>query len=608
MWHDLIREKEGRFLMIGIGFALVGFLTMVHFPTLSAFTFYGSILFSGYFATQNAIVDTIQEKSPNVDLLMVLSALGSCLIGYESEGAMLLIIFAAAEVLEEYATNKSTQAISELMDQVPERAHRLLANGEVEEVLTEHLQLKDKVLVQKGEQVPIDGWLLEEGELNESSLTGEAIPMSKIAGDDVFAGTINVGNAFMLEVSKLSHETMFSQIIRMVEEAQTRPSKISRTIKRFEKHYVIGVLISVPLFILALYGMGYSFTEAFYRGMVLLTVASPCALVASATPASLSAISNGAKKGVLFKGGAAIESLATLETLFVDKTGTLTYGMFEVIDYEVSDAILPEVVYMEQQSSHPIAEAIVRHFRDLDLSQINSQEKVVETSGSGLQMGQLMIGKPSLFQEMADPNQLLMHLNESHTTVIIAKNQTVVGRITLADQVRKEAKQAISNFQEEQVKVVLLTGDHSGVAAAVASDVGIIEYQADCLPEDKIRAVQDAQEHEQVVAMIGDGINDAPALAHANLGIAMGSGTSVAMESGDIVIVKNDLAKLFESFQLSQKLNRIIKQNILFAVGVIILLVCLNLIGLLDLPRGVIFHEGSTILVILNGLRLLKAN
>src|SRR5690625_570515 len=401
-------------------------------------------------------------------------------------------------------------------------------------------------------------------------------------------------------------ETVFSNIIRMVKEAQDRPSRISKFIERIESKYVIVVLITVPIFIFMLYAFNhFTFQESFYRGMVLLTVASPCALVASVTPATLSAISNGAKNGVLFKGGAAMEAFSTMNILYSDKTGTLTFGEFEVIDYEIDPSILQEVVYMEQQSSHPIAEAIVKKFKNLNLDHIDQSELVEEVAGSGVRKGDIVVGKPSEFNNFVDEHNYNNKLIDEDTTVFVGKGNKVVGYFSLADRVRKESAQAITGFKEEGIDLTLLTGDNEKVARKVSEEVGVDHYVASCLPEDKIQYINESQNKDLIVGMIGDGINDAPALANADIGIAMGSGSSVAMESADVVIVKNDLAKLLYSFRLSHKLNRIIVQNVVFSIGVIIILILLNLFGFLNLPAAVVFHEGSTILVIVNGLRLL---
>lgn len=607
MLSYLKENRNGQFLMVGIAMTVLGFVLIPIHDISSSLAFYIAIFFLGFFAAKHAVVDTFLKKALNVDLLMILAALGAVAINYESEGAVLLLIFAGAEVLEDYATNKSTSAISELMSHIPETAHVLKANGEVIEVQTNALQIGDMVVVSKGEHVPIDGYVDRKSKVNEAALTGESVPVEKQVGEEAFAGTINEGNVFYLTVNKLSSDTIFSNIVRMVEEAQTRPSSISKFIDRIESTYVLGVLITVPLFIIILYSVVHlSFQEAFYRGMVLLTVASPCALVASATPATLSAISNGAKNGVLVKGGAAMEALSSMAVLYTDKTGTLTFGEFQVVDYEADEDILKEVVYMEQQSSHPIADTIVSSFKELTFDTVDLTEAVEEVPGSGLKKGNITVGKPSLFNEYKDPYLYRKKAKEGYTTVLIGRDQTIVGYLSLADQVREEAADAVAGFQKQGISVILLTGDNELVAKKVAEEVQVDSFEANCLPEDKINVVLKKQAEGKVVGMIGDGINDAPALANADIGIGMGSGSSVAMESSDVVIVKNDLSKLLYSFNLSQKLNTIIFQNVIFSIAVIVALIIFNLFGLLGLPLGVVFHEGSTILVILNGLRLLR--
>lgn len=574
----------------------------------SSIAFYIAIFFLGFYASKNAVIETIRERSPNVDLLMILAAIGAVIINYESEGALLLLIFAGAEVLENYATSKSTKAISELMSHLPSTASRIGADGEITEIPTEELIQGDIVLVAKGEQIPIDGQADRQVSVNEAALTGESVPVVKEKDEEVFAGTVNDGNSFRLTVTKTSDDTIFSNIVRMVEEAQQRPSKLSKTIDRIESKYVISVLIGVPVFIAILYFFNnLGFEESFYRGMVMLTVASPCALVASATPATLSAISNGAKNGILFKGGAAMEALSTMDILYSDKTGTLTYGDFVVEEYAADEDTLKEVVTIEQHSSHPIAEAIVKKFKTLDLDSVDDSEPVEEIVGSGMKKGDIIVGKPDAFKDYTDPSNYRDQIIAGNTNIFVGESGQITGYFSLADQVRDEAVHAVENFQNSDIEVVLLTGDNETVAEKVAGEVGITDYTASCLPEDKVRFVNESQKKSKIVGMIGDGINDAPALANADIGIAMGSGSSVAMESSDVVIVKNNLQKLFYSFMLSKRLNRIILANIIFSISVIVILVLLNIFGLLNLPTAVLFHEGSTILVILNGLRLLRA-
>ena len=608
MFNYLFTNRQGQFLVAGIISIILGFALMPVEGIYSTITFYIAIFFLGFYASKNAVIETIRERSPNVDLLMILAAIGAVIINYESEGALLLLIFAGAEVLENYATSKSTKAISELMSHLPSTASRIGADGEITEVPTEELIQGDIVLVAKGEQIPIDGQADRQVSVNEAALTGESVPVVKEKEEEVFAGTVNDGNSFRLTVTKTSDDTIFSNIVRMVEEAQQRPSKLSKTIDRIESKYVISVLIGVPVFIAILYFFNnLGFEESFYRGMVMLTVASPCALVASATPATLSAISNGAKNGILFKGGAAMEALSTMDILYSDKTGTLTYGDFVVEEYAADEDTLKEVVTIEQHSSHPIAEAIVKKFKTLDLDSVDDSEPVEEIVGSGMKKGDIIVGKPDSFKDYTDPSNYRDQIIAGNTNIFVGESGQITGYFSLADQVRDEAVHAVENFQNSDIEVVLLTGDNETVAEKVAGEVGITDYTASCLPEDKVRFVNESQKKSKIVGMIGDGINDAPALANADIGIAMGSGSSVAMESSDVVIVKNNLQKLFYSFMLSNRLNRIILANIIFSISVIVILVLLNIFGLLNLPTAVLFHEGSTILVILNGLRLLRA-
>ncbi|HGF7770520.1 TPA: heavy metal translocating P-type ATPase [Enterococcus faecium] len=543
---------------------------------------------------------------PNSHILMGLAAIGASLMGNFWEGTLLILIFSGANFLEDYAEGRSKREITKLLEMNPTTARLILPDGSTKNVDVSELKVGDQLQVLNGDQVPIDGLIDRNAIVNEAALTGESVPVEKELKEEVFAGTINEGNVFHIEVNKTLNQTMFSNIIRMVEEAQNKPSRIAKFIDRIESKYVIGVLIIVPIFIFFLYYfLSLPLEEAFYRGMVLLTVASPCALVASATPATLSAISNGAKNGILFKGGAAMEALSTMNILYTDKTGTLTYGDFQVVDYHLDQELLKEVIYMEQQSSHPIGRAIVSAFKEINLAQVNQAESIEEIAGSGIKKGAILVGKPDAFKQYDKFDQFEKLLEKGDTTIFVAKGNEVVGYFSLRDRIRPQSASTVADFQKEGIKVYLLTGDNEKVAAQVAKEVKVDDYISSMLPEDKIDFVLKSQGKEEVVGMIGDGINDAPALANADIGIAMGSGSSVAMESSDVVVVKNDLSKLFYSYQLSKKLNKIIIQNVIFSIAVIVSLITLNMFGVLGLPLAVLFHEGSTILVILNGLRLL---
>lgn len=605
MQHYFKKNRQAQFLMLGTLFLIVGLVVQKMAEAVALIFLCLSLFFLSYFATLKACQLTLSEKKLNVDLLMILSALGAVVIGEMVEAALLLLIFSGAEVLENYVTAKSSDSLTQLLTLVPVRAKRLKEDGQLEEVSTAQMAIGELMLVAKGEQFPLDGRCLQETSAGEMALTGESIPVDKAVGDEVFAGTINLGHPVQIQVTKTSEQTVFSKIIQLVQEAQDRPSSLETGVERFETYFVPAVLLSIPVFILGLMGIqGLPFQEAFYRGMVLLTVASPCALVASVTPASLSAISHAARLGVLVKGGRVMSLLADLESMFTDKTGTLTQGHFQVVDYQIALDVLPLVLGMAKQSQHPISQAIVKQLEEDGVLMDSSLKGVWELAGHGLSYKELRLVKASLLEGLADPHHYLKQAEAERTSVFLADKDEVLGYFSLADQLRPEALSAVSGFQKEGIAVEILTGDNEQVTAMIASSLGITSYRSNCLPQDKASLVQKASQN-QVVAMIGDGINDAPALAHATIGIAMGTGASVAMETADIVMVKNHLGKLLEIYRLSRKLKRIIGQNIWFAVGVMGVLVGLNLLGLLDLTQGVIFHECSTILVILNGLRLL---
>lgn len=564
-----------------------------------------AIISGGWKQTYEGINELIHERTLNVDLLMALAAIGACLIGNWFEGAMLTFIFCLSGALEEYATNKSTKEITALMNVAPNEALKIV-DGEHITVPVDELKLGDLVFVPKGQAVPIDGRMLGASSIDESAISGESVPVEKALHDEAFGGTINLGQAFTLEVTKSSNDTLFAQILRLVENAQNEQSATATFIEKIENVYVKIVLITVPLMILFTHFLlGWSFTESFYRGMVLLVVASPCALVASATPATLAAISNGAKKGILFKSGKTLEKLSELRAISFDKTGTLTQGKPRVTDYKTfsDDPVIPQMFFsMERQSTHPLAVAITNFFKDEEALELQVEER----AGFGLEASYLnhvwQLGKPTETQQ--HPLIEAWH-EEGKTVVVLSRNEQIIALLALMDLPKPFTNDVISYFHEQEVKTVMLTGDNPGAAKYVAQQLGLDDYHGGCLPTDKTKLVKQQQEDYTVNAMVGDGINDAPALATASIGIAMGEGTDVAMEVSDMVLMKNDLTKLMYSHRLAKKMKRIVRQNIIFSLAVIAVLIASNFLQFLSLPLGVVGHEGSTILVILNGLRML---
>lgn len=572
----------------------------------------------GYAKAKEGIEDTIAEKELNVEMLMIIAAVGSAAIGYWTEGAVLIFIFALSGALETYTLNKTNKEISSLLSLQPQTAIRLV--DEVEEVVSiKSLNIGDYILIKAGERIPADGQIVKgETLVDEAALTGESIPVVKNLNDEVFAGTINIKGTLVVEITKHSDETLFQKIINLVQTAQSEQTPSQQFIEKFEGVYVKGVLIAV-LFMMFLphFALDWSWTTTFYRAMILLVVASPCALVASITPAVLSAISNGAKSGILVKGGIHLERLGVLKAIAFDKTGTLTIGKPEVTGFEkIEDfdrtELLSIVASIERFSTHPLAAAIVEYATKQGITVSSSFEQIDDHPGFGvsaiLNGSEYRVGKKDFVTMKQNP---LIHFEqqweqEGNTIVYVGTQDKVVAIFSLKDLVRNESKQALSTLNKLGVQTVMITGDSEQTAKAIAAESEINEYFASCLPDEKVSIVKKLKDNYGQVAMVGDGINDAPALATANVGIAMGGGTGVALETADVVLMKNDLTKISKAITLSKRMNRIVKQNIIFSLTVIAFLICSNFLQIIDLPYGVIGHEGSTILVILNSLRLLR--
>lgn len=596
-------------------FMMIGFTLEQFGSVFSPISFILAILFGGIKQTKEGILDTFENKHLNVDLLMALAAIGACLIGNWFEGAMLTFIFCLSGALEEYTTNKSKQEISALMNLQPETALLLNDQGKTTEIPVNKLQIGHLLLVPKGARIPIDGEIVNGiSIIDEAAISGESIPVEKKAEDDVFGGTINLGEALILKVTKDKDDTLFAKIIRLVNEAQNTPSQTASFIEKIEGIYVKVVLIAIPLIILIPYFfLGWSWNESFYRGMVLLVVASPCALVASATPATLAAISASAKNGVLFKGGIFLEHLSSLKAIAFDKTGTLTQGtpiVTDAIFLTNKQESINALVAMERQSTHPLAQALLQRFEEESLP-LNMQLTVKNITGFGMETliktDIWQIGKnTSTSLDKSCSLEITQLQKEGKTVIYLFKNHDIVAYFGLLDVPKTTAKNCIHYFKSVGIHTTMITGDHEKTAAAVANRLGIDEMHANCLPEDKAILIKEQREKYGVNAMVGDGINDAPALANAAIGIAMGEGTDIAMDVADVILMQNDLEKLQLSHQLSKKLKRIVSQNIAFSASVIILLILSNFFQIINLPLGVIGHEGSTILVILNGLRMLK--
>ena len=579
-------------------------------------------LAGGTFATRDALRDLFTERSVNVDLLMVTAAIGAAFVDAWAEGAVLLGLFAASNALEHHALGRTRRAVQALMDLSPDVATLMTERGE-RLVAVEDLALGDLVLVRPGERVAVDGTVVAgESAIDQSAITGESIPVGKAPGDRVFAGTINSWGAVTVRVGKLHRESTLARIVAIVETAQEQKSRTQRFTDAFEGRYAIGVMIAAGLLaVVPPLIFGQPFGPAFYRAMTLLVVASPCALVISTPASTLSGLANAARHGILFKGSNHLEEIGAIEIVAFDKTGTLTAGHPRLTDVIPLDpawterALLQRAASAERLSEHHLAVAIVQaaEQRELPFDEVSEFQAV---PGQGVRArvadADLTIGNETLFRSLGTlphtASEIADRLHaEGKTAILVGNADGVIGVLGVADAVRPAAAAMIAALKRLGVKrTVMVTGDNERVAKAIAAEVGIDEVYADLLPEQKLTVVRDLLQRGSV-AMIGDGVNDAPALATATIGVAMGgAGTDVALETADVVLMADDLAKLPYAMALSRRTRQTIRQNLTFSLAVIATLVTATLAIGIPLPLGVVGHEGSTVIVVLNGLRLLR--
>ena len=616
--HDHDDSKAVIFYIVGLVLYIIGLVLHFMGNSISTILFILTLILSGYHVTMEGIEDTIERSKkkgkfqPNVHILMTLAAVGAVLIGNAEEGALLILIFAGAHFLEEYVEEKSRKSLTALLQMNPTQARLIQENGEVVVVEVADLKIGDTLEVLHGDQVPIDG-VITKGltSIDEATITGESMPRSKGEGDSVFASTVNISNRFEMQVSAESSDTVFAKIMKVVENAQHSMNKQATFIQKIEPIYVNIVLIIWPIFLLFGYFlMGWDLNTTLYRGMVYLIGVSPCALAASAVPATLAAMSRLSKLGILAKGGAAISQLQELRVISFDKTGTLTKGTPDLTDYWFEDeAIIPAVVAMEKQSTHPLAEAVLRKFSEAPV--LNEEIEVEVLVGQGVRSvvsgEEIQIMKPldTVNRSEEVSSRMQEWASEGKTVVTVVKDNRVVGLMAFMDLPNESSKAVLDYFKSQLVHTTMITGDSRETAEMIGMKLGVQEVVANVLPEEKLEKIQSQKERYGLTAMVGDGVNDAPALATADIGIAMGNGTDIAIETSDIVIMQNDLQKLVSAHKISKKLHRVILENMIFAMSVVVLLLVLNFFGLTNIGWGVVLHEGSTILVLLNGLRLL---
>jgi Cd2+/Zn2+-exporting ATPase len=578
-------------------------------------------LTGGFYGIQEGI-KSLWGRKLNVDLLMILAALGAAAVGEWRDGAILLFLFSLSNVLQDYAIGRSRRAIQSLFALYPEKA-QVKRGTEILTVPINELETGEIVLIQPGERIPVDGEVIAgQSSVDQSTITGESMPVEKTPGTMVFAGTLNQQGALDVKVTQHASESTLSRIITMVEEAQSRRAPTQRFLDEFEQYYALGVILTSILVMFAPWLLlGWSFDASFYRAMVLLVVASPCALIISTPAAFLSAIAAGARKGVIFKGGASLELLATIRAIALDKTGTLTYGRPTVTDvvplndYTKFD-LLHFAASVESRSEHPLSRA-VREEAERQGYILKDVEAFSASPGEGvegiLDGVPIRVGRWKYVTECAgQPPTELMEIHdrlqaEGKTVLLTCYGGQWLGVIAVSDQIRPEAVAAIDGLHALGItRIVMLTGDNAKVGATIAARAHLDEVHAELMPDEKAYILEDLVQKFGSVVMVGDGVNDAPALAAATVGIAMGAaGTDVALETADVVLMGDQLESIPYAIRLSRRARRIVWQNIAFALAVIITLVTTSFVVDLPLPIGVIGHEGSTVIVVVNGLRLL---
>jgi Cd2+/Zn2+-exporting ATPase len=579
----------------------------------------------GYYRLKEGIEGLIEERNLDINFLMILGALGAAVLGRWEEGATLIFLFALSATLEAFAVGRTRSAIRKLMKLAPEDA-LVRRDGEERRIPASDLVVGDIVIVSPGERIPADGEVVRgSSAVNEAAITGESIPVEKEPGSKVFAGTVNGQGALEFRVTRPAGESTLARIIRMVEDAQAQKAATQRLTDWIDRYYTLMVIVIAALAWVVPPLLGWDgWAPSFYRAMMLLVVMSPCALVISIPAAILSAIARAARAGILFKGGLYLELAARIQVVALDKTGTLTTGHPGVVE------ILPEpgvdeaellrlAASAESRSEHPLAAAVLRAARERGIA-YPAAETFEAMTGLGaravVEGRQIYVGSPRLLAhlQIAPPEHVTARINglfeSGLTTMVVVADGQLLGILGLADTPRPEARQALAHLKRLGVKrVVMLTGDNRRAAQAVAEAVGVDEVHAELFPEDKLRLIRELEAKYGPVAMVGDGVNDAPALAAATIGVAMGGvGSDVAMETADLVLMADELQKISQAVELARRARAIMLQNLAFAGAVIITLAVLVLTGHMNLPLAVVGHEGSTILVAFNGLRLLIAH
>jgi Cd2+/Zn2+-exporting ATPase len=622
----LQENRELLFSLIAGALLLIGWVggSWLGFPALLSTGFYlAAYAFGGWDISRHAW-HALRERHVDTDTLMILAAIGAALLGSFAEGALLLFLFSLGHALEERALDRARAAVRALADLAP-RTALVQREGQEQEVVVESLQIGDMVIIRPGVRIPVDGVIgIGSSGIDQSPVTGESLPVDKTPGNKVFAGTINGEGALEVKVTRLAKDSTLARVMKMVEEAQAQKSPTQQTIERFERIFVPAVLIVTGLVIVLPPLFGIPFRESFLRAMTLLVAASPCALALGTPAAILAGVAQAGRNGVLIKGGVHLENLGRLKAVAFDKTGTITRGQPEVADVVVIGGsgwtegdLLSLAAGAESRSAHPLARAVVRAAQSRDL-QLPVPGHLEALTGQGLRalFGQktYWIGNQKTLDSanVAVPRDALDQVDKlqqaGKTLIWVAEEGKALGLIALADTPRAEAAATIRALKQAGVAhAIMLTGDNPRSASAIAAEVGLSDFRAELMPEDKLTTIRDLVNEYGQVGMVGDGVNDAPALATATVGIAMGgAGTDVALETADVALMGDELSRLPFAVGLGRATRAIIIQNLAISLGVIGLLMMAALTGIVSIGIAIIFHEGSTLVVVANALRLLR--
>lgn len=605
-------------------FALGGIAQLAGAPGWVFWSLYLACYVTGGWEPALAGLQALKEKTLDVDLLMIVAAIAAAAIGQVFDGALLIVIFATSGALEAIATKRTQDSVRALLTLAPDRAVLLGAAGAEREVDAAELAPGDRILIRPGERIGADGTVIDGlSDVDQATITGEPLPVVKGTGDEVFAGTLNGTGTLTVHVDRPAAESVVARIVAMVEEASETKAKTQLFIEKIEQRYSVGVVAATLLLLGVPLALGAEFQPTLLRAMTFMIVASPCAVVLATMPPLLAAMANAGRHGVLVKSAVALEQLSTVDQVAFDKTGTLTVGTPRLAELTVAtgsgitkDDALRIAAVAEQPSEHPVGRAVVAAARERGL-QVGSPSQFHAVPGRGVDAvvdgHRVEVGSPRLLDDRhPDAAALRAGLAEfetaGHTAIVVLVDGAPVAALGLADRAREQAAAAVESVARLTGRSpVLLTGDNEAAARTLAGTLGITEVHAGLLPEDKATAVAALQGDGRRVALIGDGINDAPAMATAHVGVAMGRGGSdLAMETSDAVLVRDDLTALPKAIALAQRAERVVKVNLAFAATVITVLVAWDILGTLPLPLGVAGHEGSTIVVALNGLRLLR--